>query len=169
MDDARAREQVAAVERALAAVEALPQPAQSTALAAVGALVDLYGEGLARMLAATDPAVARDEVVGHLLLAHGLHPVAVHDRVAAALESVRPYLESHGGGVELVGVDAGVARVRLQGTCDGCPSSATTLQLAVEEAVLRDVPDVERVEAEPTQPVATSGPLLQLDCGVLRR
>jgi Fe-S cluster biogenesis protein NfuA len=108
--------------------------------------------------------VAGDEVVGHLLLAHGLHPVPVEARVGDALEEVRPYLASHGGGVELLGVEDGIAHVRLHGTCNGCPSSATTLKLAVEEAVLRAAPDVERVEAEATEPAATSGPLLQLEC-----
>ncbi len=49
---------------------------------------------------------------------------------SAALDSVRPYLGSHGGDVELLGVDedAGAVHLRLLGSCDGCPSSAVTLQ-----------------------------------------
>jgi Fe-S cluster biogenesis protein NfuA/nitrite reductase/ring-hydroxylating ferredoxin subunit len=75
------------------------------------------------------------------------------------LESVRPYLESHGGNVELVDVDGGVVRVRLSGTCDGCPSSTMTLKLAIEDAIQKMAPEVERVEAE-----GVSGPkLLQLE------
>ncbi len=72
-----------------------------------------------------------------LLLLHDLHPVDVADRVVGALDHVRPYLGSHAGGIELLGVDDdGVAHLRLEGSCDGCPSSAVTLQLAVERAVL---------------------------------
>ena len=59
-----------------------------------------------------------------LLLVHGLHPYDVQTRVARALDSVRPYLGSHGGDVELLGVDAeGVVTLRMLGNCDGCPSS----------------------------------------------
>jgi Fe-S cluster biogenesis protein NfuA len=164
MDDLRAREQVAAVEHALAALDGLPAPARETALAAVTALVDLYGEGLARVIARCGDAPAEDELVAHLLLAHDLHPAPAAERVERALEEVRPYLESHGGGVELLDVGEGVARVRLRGTCDGCPASATTLKHAVEEAVLRAAPDIERVEAEPGAAPATDGPLLTLQC-----
>jgi Fe-S cluster biogenesis protein NfuA len=61
---------------------------------------------------------------------------------------VRPYLGSHGGDVELLGVENGVARLRLNGTCDGCPSSAVTLQHSIEAAILQAAPELERVEAE---------------------
>src|SRR5206468_3789189 len=99
--------------------------ARSTATEAVQALLELYGEGLARMTESVArlegeailSAFAEDELVGHLLLLHGLHPVAVEARVQRALEEVRPYLESHGGNVELLGVEGGVARLRLQGSC----------------------------------------------------
>ena len=64
-----------------------------------------------------------DELVSHLLLLHGLHPVSLGDRVLDALDEVRPYLESHGGDVELVGMEGPVVRLRMQGSCSGCPSS----------------------------------------------
>jgi Fe-S cluster biogenesis protein NfuA len=89
-----------------------------------------------------------DELVAHLLLLHGLHPVPIHDRVSAALDSVRPYLATHGGGVELLGIEQGVVSLRLEGACHGCPSSALTLRAAVEEAVIKAAPDVERIEAD---------------------
>jgi Fe-S cluster biogenesis protein NfuA/nitrite reductase/ring-hydroxylating ferredoxin subunit len=91
--------------------------------------------------------------------------VAVEDRVREALDGVRPYLGSHGGDVELVGVADGVARVRMQGSCEGCPASAMTLKLAIEDAVLRAAPDVERVEADADAgAVAPAGaPLLQIE------
>lgn len=158
MDDVLARERVARVEGLLEDVEALPgERAQETATALAQALLDLYGEGLGRIvdvLAAHDDgtlaaALAGDELVSHLLLLHDLHPLPLEERVRGALADVRPYLESHGGDVELLGVTAGgVARLRLQGSCEGCPSSAATLQLAIEEAIHAAAPDVVRVEAE---------------------
>jgi Fe-S cluster biogenesis protein NfuA/nitrite reductase/ring-hydroxylating ferredoxin subunit len=129
------------------------------------ALVDLYGEGLTRITeqvaqfggedALRD--LAEDELVSHLLLLHDLHPVDVESRVARALEEVRPYLRSHGGNVEFLRVEGGKARLRLQGSCNGCPSSAMTLKLAIEEAVAKFAPDLNGVEAEGVAP-PRSGP-----------
>ena len=83
-----------------------------------------------------------------LLLLYGLHPVPLETRVMGALDKVRPYLDSHGGNVELLGVADGVVRLRLQGSCKTCPSSAMTLKLAIEEAVYAAAPDVAAIEAE---------------------
>jgi Fe-S cluster biogenesis protein NfuA/nitrite reductase/ring-hydroxylating ferredoxin subunit len=164
-------ELVGRVEGLLEAVEALPDPAaRDTALTAIQALLDLYGEGLARIadqvgsLQAT--VLAGDELVSHLLLVHGLHPVPVEERVREGLDEVRPYLDSHGGDVELVEVRDGVVRLRMQGSCEGCPASAMTLKSAIEDAVLKAAPDVEAVEAEglsePAAP-APGGGLLQIE------
>jgi len=141
MHDSEVRERVGRVEELLAAIEGNPG-----AVEAVAGVVELYGEGLRRIVAGgvdTD-----DELVAHLLLLHDLHPEDVETRVARALDEVRPYLGSHGGDVELLGVVDGVARVRLTGTCDGCPSSAATLQHAIEEAVARAAPELEGIDAE---------------------
>jgi Fe-S cluster biogenesis protein NfuA/nitrite reductase/ring-hydroxylating ferredoxin subunit len=108
--------------------------------------------------------LAGDELVEHLLLLHGVHPVGVEQRVRDALEGVRPYLGSHGGDVELLGVEDGVAHVRMQGSCEGCPASAMTLKLAIEDAVLKAAPDVDRVEAAGGGDVAPpASPLLQIE------
>ena len=64
----------------------------------------------------------------------------VRERVLGALDEVRPYLATHGGGVELLDVSDGVVRLRLEGSCNGCPSSALTLQSAVDEAIMRAAP-----------------------------
>lgn len=118
-------------------------------------VVDLYGEALGRVLTITahTPALvdelARDELVSSVLLVSGLHPHDVETRVRTALDSVRPYLGSHGGDVELVDVTGdGVVRLRLLGSCHGCPSSAVTLQLAVEGAVQAAAPETTAVEVE---------------------
>lgn len=118
-------------------------------------LMALYGAGLGRVLdrmAAVAPDALRDltadPLVGGLLVLHDLHPDHVEARVEAALEQVRPYLASHGGGVQLLGVTGDVARLRLEGSCDGCGSSQVTLQHAVEGAVLEAAPEIDRIEVQ---------------------
>jgi Fe-S cluster biogenesis protein NfuA/nitrite reductase/ring-hydroxylating ferredoxin subunit len=122
----------------------------------VQALMEMHGEGLERALeivyntgAAGEEIMARlqrDDVVKGLLLLHGLHPDDLETRVREALEKTRPYLQSHGGNVELLHVDdAGVVKLRLDGSCHGCPSSAVTLKLAIEDAIFEAAPDVTRL------------------------
>jgi Fe-S cluster biogenesis protein NfuA/nitrite reductase/ring-hydroxylating ferredoxin subunit len=151
-----------AQDTGVARVEALLEGADAAALELAGALLELHGEGLRRLLSHDDGSLVRaaagDELVAHLLLLHDLHPVPVQERVGAALDEVRPYLESHGGSVELVRVEDGVAVLRMEGSCKGCPSSALTLRHAIEEAVFKAAPDVERVEAEDAP-----APLLQIE------
>jgi len=158
------------VEALLEEVEALADPAgREAAAAVVQALVELYGEGLRRIMVGLGEAhgdgpgsaLAEDELVAHLLFLHDLHPVPLERRVRGALEEVRPYLESHGGGVELVGLEERVVRLRLEGSCSGCPSSTMTLKLAIEDAIHKAAPDVEEIEAEGVTDAAA--PLLKLE------
>lgn len=122
-------------------------------------VAELYGSGLERMLdllydhgALSDEvlgAFADDELVASLLLVHGLHPETVEQRVERALRSVRPYLDSHGGNVELVEITVeGIARLRLLGSCDGCASSSVTMSLAVEDAVSEAAPEITGFDVE---------------------
>jgi Fe-S cluster biogenesis protein NfuA len=122
---------------------------------------ELYGVGLERVLeivGARAPdlidELAADELVASLLLAHGLHPDSIEARVEAALASVRPFLGRHGGDVELLALDdeLGAVKLRLLGSCDGCPSSAATLQGAVEVAILEKAPEVTRIVVEESEP-----------------
>jgi Fe-S cluster biogenesis protein NfuA len=147
------------VDALLDRVEQFPEAEREITTELVQALLDMYGEGLSRIVAACDVPV-HDELVAPRLLLHGLHPVPVRERVLGALDEVRPYLATHGGGVELLGVGDGVVRLRLEGSCNGCPSSALTLQSAVDEAIMRAAPDVERIEAEG---VAAPSSLLQIE------
>ena len=155
----------ALVERVTALTEevaALADPAaRALAEELAAAVVQLYGEGLERIVAALEPgalsALADDGLVASLLLIHGLHPIALEVRVQAALDGVRPYMESHGGDVELLGVVDGVARLRLSGSCKGCSASQTTMELAIERALEEAAPDlrgldVEGVVAPPPRP-----------------
>ena len=140
-------------------IETMPDPeARGSALELVQSLMELHGAGIERMMEiaaeAGEPGYglidgfARDELVGGLLLLYGLHPVALETRVMQALDKVRPYLQSHGGNVEVLGIEDGVVRLRLQGSCKSCPSSAMTLKLAIEEAIYEAAPDVASIEAE---------------------
>lgn len=130
-----------------------------TARELVQALMDLHGAGLTRMLEICDAAgpagaplidaFGDDEVVKHLLLLHGLHPVELETRVRQALESTRPYLRSHGGNVELIGIDAaGAVTLKLEGSCQSCPSSSETLKNAIEEALYEAAPDITALVVE---------------------
>ncbi len=123
----------------------------------VAAVIDMHGEGLGRMLEAMDPdarrELARDSVVGSLMLIHGLYPESLEERVNAALDGVRPYMESHGGNIELLGIEEGVARLRLQGSCDGCGASQSTLELTVERALREVAPDLRGMDVEGAAPL----------------
>lgn len=124
----------------------------------VASVAALYGAGLERVveLLADYPngerivrALAEDEIVGNLLLLHDLHPDDLATRIQAALDRVRPYLGSHAGGIEYLGIDElGVALLRLEGSCDGCAGSAATVHNAVEKAVLDAAPEVVGVHVE---------------------
>ncbi len=139
-------------------------------------VTDFYGAGLERLLdllyeqgrlsGDVLASFAADELVTSLLLVHGLHPYSVETRVEQALESVRPYLGSHGGDVELLGVsDDGVVRLRLLGSCDGCPSSSATLKLAVQGAVEAAAPEIITIEVETTTDgeSGASGPMVPVE------
>ncbi|HEX5898947.1 MAG TPA: NifU family protein [Solirubrobacteraceae bacterium] len=143
----------------------------------VGAIVELYGEGLARVVDCLKAAgtagqeiheqLVQDGVVASLLLIHDLYPIDLETRVREALATVRPYMESHGGDVELLGLKDGVAHLRLVGHCEGCPASAATLELAIKEALQEAAPDlagleVEGVAAAPARGIAPSPGLLQI-------
>ncbi len=117
-------------------------------------VVELYGAGLSRILAAVgdqpdsallDRLVA-DELVASLLLVHGLHPHDVRQRVSDALDRVRPYLGSHGGDVDLIDIVGDTVRLRFAGSCKSCPSSAVTLELAVEDAIRAAAPEISSIE-----------------------
>src|SRR5579863_8947236 len=162
------------IEELLASLRARGGTAAGTAEELVRLLVGMYGDGLAAIVAALaqegEPGRAvldrltEDPLVEGLLLLHGLHPLDVDARIQRALDQVRPYLGSHAGGVEYLGVADGVARLRLEGSCHGCPSSTVTVRLAIEDAVKEAAPEVTEVSVEGmTDPApAQAQPLLQI-------
>jgi Fe-S cluster biogenesis protein NfuA/nitrite reductase/ring-hydroxylating ferredoxin subunit len=132
------------------ATDPLDAPASAGEL--LDEMLDLHGEGIRRLLETVGPELTgrlvADPVVASMLLVHGLHPIALEERVAGALERVRPYLASHGGDVGLLGIEDGVAHLLLKGSCNGCAASASTLELAIERALEEDAPDLIGVEVE---------------------
>ena len=180
MEDREVRQLVARADVLLNQVESLEEgEAKSTALETIQILFELYGEGLRRIVnqaaQLTDTKLLdgykEDELISHLLLMHDLHPDSIETRVQQALDEVRPYMESHGGNVELLGVEAGVAHLRLIGSCHGCMASSTTMKLAVEKAVHKFAPDLLAIEAEgavepPSNPLAGFVPISNLGTAV---
>lgn len=71
------------------------------------------------------------------------------DMVSDVIDQIRPMLEAHGGGIELVDVaeDTGVVTVRLEGACKGCPSAAMTLKMGVERHLKEKIPQITEVIA----------------------
>jgi Fe-S cluster biogenesis protein NfuA len=167
LTDRDVESRLAALDDLLGRLEQTPGATAATGLDAVRALTEVYGEALARLMTclagvpSASDAAAADDLVGHLLVLHGIHPQPVTERVGRALDGIRPYVRSHGGEVELAGITDGVARVRLAGTCDGCPSSAGTLELVVREAVLAAAPELSGVQ--PVRTTAANTPLIPLD------
>lgn len=156
-DDEEARRNVLRLEDQLAALDSLPDHAAAArANDAVQALVDLYGECLRRIMdhladgAEDVRRLAADELVGHLLLVHDLHPDPVAARVEAAIAEMRIVLRRQDGDIELLGLNGAVARVRLteSGGGGGCGCSAEPPDAAVRDAVMGRAPEIEQVEIE---------------------
>ena len=158
-DDAQWRTAGDRIQTLLDASAAGGAVARERAEQLVREVTDLYGAALERMMdaaLAANPELAErfsaDALVASLLLVHGLHPHSTEQRVSEALDSVRPYLGSHGGDVSLLSVADGVVRLQFQGSCRSCPSSSVTLELAVQDAIRAAAPeicDIELVAAEP--------------------
>jgi Fe-S cluster biogenesis protein NfuA/nitrite reductase/ring-hydroxylating ferredoxin subunit len=154
---------LARAESRVQELELLADPeARARAADALQALLKLHGDVLERMLEAIgswreSPQAlldyfGTDEVISGLLILHGLHPRSLRERVDQALQRVSPYLGSHGGSVEVVALEDGVLRLRLQGSCDGCPSSALTLQQTIERELLVTAPDLAAIAVEGMAP-----------------
>jgi Fe-S cluster biogenesis protein NfuA/nitrite reductase/ring-hydroxylating ferredoxin subunit len=140
-------------------LDALADPeARELAGQLVGAIIAMYGDGLRRIMDVISNArgagatildeLAQDGAVASLLLIHDLYPVSLEERVLEALDTVRPYMESHGGNVELLAIEDGVAKLALQGSCNGCAASRATLELAIKQALEEHAPDLAGLDVE---------------------
>lgn len=75
--------------------------------------------------------------------------MSILDRIERTLDTLRPYIASHRGQVEVVDFDEAEGRLllRLGGTCNGCAASAITLKHGIEARLRQSVPEVHSVEA----------------------
>ncbi|MFC3575068.1 NifU family protein [Streptomyces yaanensis] len=151
LDETAVGERLSRLDRLLEQIESAPGPMTGAAIEAVQTLTEVYGEALARVLDQADAGLADrmagDELIGHLLVLHGIHPEPPERRAARAVDALRPAVRERGGDVELAGVAEGVAQVRL--AAKGCGSSSAALEEAVREAVLAMAPELSGVEREP--------------------
>lgn len=165
------------VDDAVAALADLDPKARAVAEELKSALEAVHRAGLVtivRRMREDDGARAVlfelvDDPVVHLLLS--LHEIIRPDPVTHAnrvLVTVRPQLQSHGGDVTLVGVEDGIAYVRLEGACNGCSMSSVTLRNLVQEALVEGVPSITAVEVLPNEPSPTLIPLEALRIGPSR-
>ncbi|MFF7795436.1 NifU family protein [Streptomyces sp. NPDC007991] len=155
---------LARLDEVLEALEPLP----GAATEAVRLLTEVYGEALARVLDEADEQLterlADDELLGHLLVLHDIHPEPAERRAARAVERLRPAVRERGGDVEWAGVEGQVARVRLTtGGCgSGCGGGGSDVTDAVREAVLAVAPELTAVEPVPSTPAPAFVPLTTL-------
>ncbi|WP_182898355.1 NifU family protein [Microbispora sp. H10830] len=145
------------IERLLGAL--VGSEARATAEELLREIVGLYGAGLERVMAIVTEAgaagalrgLAEDPLVSGLLVLHDLHPLTTAERVRAALDG-----HPHGHGAELLSVEGGVVRLRLEGAC-GCPSSRSAVTESIERAIARVAPEVARVDVESAVPLLQIG------------
>jgi Fe-S cluster biogenesis protein NfuA/nitrite reductase/ring-hydroxylating ferredoxin subunit len=126
-----------------------------TVMALKKAIDDLNREALTRLIRSLkkDPTAlaalkesTADEVVYSVLRHHEIIKPSLNERVEQALDSVRPMLAGHGGGVELVSIDPpSTAVIRLIGACSGCPASELTLSEGVEKAIKEYCPEITEI------------------------
>ncbi|MGH9182796.1 MAG: NifU family protein [Acidimicrobiales bacterium] len=140
------------MEQLLAQVEDLDEEVRDQVFALLDGVDTIHRMALGRMGAQLGPAVVdqlhrADPAVAWLLDAYG---VGADDRHAAdaALDDIRPYVHSHGGRVEVLGVEQGVVHLRMSGACSGCTASAVTLREGIEDALRERFPGFQGVEVE---------------------
>jgi Fe-S cluster biogenesis protein NfuA/nitrite reductase/ring-hydroxylating ferredoxin subunit len=147
------------IQELIEKIDSLPEPsARALVHECMASLLGFYGQGLERVLQTLKRAgiggqtaydeLIHDRVFSGLLLIHGLHPIDLETRLRDALEKIRPYMQSHGGNVELLSLQGEFARLRLHGACKTCPSSSVTMELAVRHAIEEACPDLAGFEVE---------------------
>lgn len=173
LDKKEFQQQLRKIEEFVSAIEKAADPnLRASAIGLLQTLMDLHGAGIERVMEIVFDSgqsgreiidrLGQDDIVSSLLLLYGLHPLDLEARVLQALEKVRPYLRSHAGDVEIASIDDGAVRLRLQGSCNGCASSAMTMKTAIEEAVYEFAPDVTSLEVEGVADEPATSGLVQL-------
>lgn len=161
----------AKADAALADVRSLDPAAQAKALALKSAIEEFHKEGLTQIVRALKQDPRGKEIlfdlvdlpeVHALLSMHGLIRADLRTRVSRVIDMVRPYMQSHGGDIELVDLTPGTVWIRMSGACHGCSLSAQTLRNSVEEAIREHIPEPLKIEQAPGDPVPAFIPLESL-------
>jgi Fe-S cluster biogenesis protein NfuA len=153
------------LEELLGEIDDFDEQVRRTVLELLDGIDTIHRFALNRLANGIGPeAVERlqaEPAVAWLLDAYGIgidEPAAAE----AALESIRPYVHSHGGKVEVLDARQGVVHLRMSGACSGCSASAITLKEGIEEALRDRMPGFARIEVEedPAPPHPPPGPTL---------
>lgn len=140
---------------------------QATSRELVQLLMELHGAGLEKMMEIVFQAgdhgahiideFGRTPLIGSLLILYGLHPEDLRTRVARALERIQPSLRKQGSDVELLAIDEGVVRLRIQAGGHACGSTIKTIRSTVEEAIYEAAPDITSLAIEGLEEQTASG------------
>ena len=168
---------LATIEELLLKVEAASDPnLRASVKELVELVMGLHGEGLDRMMElihASDDDLARklgrDELVGSILVLHGLHPLKLEERVAQALDKVSGRVHRDGGEIDVLSLQDGAVRLQLRMTGHSCGSTGQALKTAIEDAVYQAAPDLSSlvIEDEPQKAGFVSVDFLRESLGVL--
>jgi len=154
------------IERMVERVNELSdEDARTAALELMQSLMDLHGAALARIVEVLSDSgdagrnslasLGSDPLVCGLMVLYGVHPLSLGDRVARAIDKVRPQVHKQGGKVELLDVSDGLVRVSIHSSGNGCHSSPDALRSAVEQAIREAAPEVIDIVAEGVASSAT--------------
>ncbi len=161
------------VDTAIAEIQTLSPETRSKAMAMKSAIEEFHKVGLTKIVRAmkSDPGakdvlfkLVEDPAVYALFSMHGLIRADLETQVRRVIDMVRPYMQSHGGDVALVGLRGKTVLVQLSGNCNGCSMSAVTLKKTVEESLREHVPEIEGVEVIEPAP-SNLVPLSQISVG----
>jgi Fe-S cluster biogenesis protein NfuA len=144
------------IEQLVARANALENDeARTTALELLQSMMDLHGAAITRIVEVLSDAgeagrsalakLGSDPLICGLMVLYDVHPVRMPERVAAAIEKVRPQLRKHGGSVELLGINDGVVQIEIHASGHGCHSSPDALKQQVEQAILEAAPETGQI------------------------
>jgi Fe-S cluster biogenesis protein NfuA len=147
------------IERLVQRVNALPDDdARATALELLQAVMDLHGAGFARMVEVLRDCgdggqtalkkLGTDPLLCGLMVLYEVHPLTMEERVAAALEKIRPQLRKHDARVELLSISEATVRVEIHASGQGCHSSPDAIKQQVEQAILEAAPETAQIVVE---------------------
>jgi Fe-S cluster biogenesis protein NfuA/nitrite reductase/ring-hydroxylating ferredoxin subunit len=160
MTDEEFQQKIIQLDNLIRQFEELPLPQIQEKVFEMLQMIDAFHrEGLGRLvaflreqdLADLIEQASADPAIHTLLVLYDLLPGDPLVEAEKALDSVRPYIHSHGGEVQLLGIDNGIVHLRLAGACSGCAGSTFTLRRGIESALREKVPGFRGIENHENQ------------------